>query len=94
MRKLMMISLLALTTSLAFGQKQMKNDPSYYKHPNKKVYVNEDDLSASKKLEMVNVVQNNNYKHPLNTPVLERKHAINTQKGKQRKSYKHPFGLW
>ena len=94
-----MLSCLILMGNLVFAQDRFANDPSYsannYKHPNKASYARKHNLDKSTKLEVVEVNDNSDYKHPYNNSTKTTKAVLLANKGdnKSRKSYKHPFGL-
>ena len=92
------LSLIILGGSIALGQNNVKNDPSYsvhnYKHPNKAAYAKKHKVDNSSAV-VVNVDrQNDNYKQSFRKQEPTEKTAVRTRtKDKKNRSYKHPYGL-
>jgi hypothetical protein len=98
MKRILFLSFMILGGHIAFSQSP-KNDPTYsennYKHPNKAVWAKEHKTDKSTEFTTGKVEQNDNYKQQFNQAQPADKVVIKTkpESNKNRKSYKHPYGL-
>lgn len=97
MTRTLLITVLALVSTVVFGQDKVKNDASYsrnnYKHPNKAAYAAKHNLDNSTVITFSTDSRNEDYKHGFSKKTQKSKASVESPALKSRKTYKHPYGI-